>query len=50
MCYKRAYSFPENNNLISKRQFGFRSGYYSNHKIENLVESIKKYIDNDNYL
>ena len=32
------------------RQFGFRSGYSSNHKIVNLVGSIRKYIDNDNYV
>ena len=46
--YKRVYSFLEKNNLIFKRKFGFRSGYSSNHTIVNLVESIKKYIDNDN--
>ena len=48
--YKRVYSFLEKNNLIFKRQFGFRSGYSSNHTIVNLVESIKMYIDNDNYV
>ena len=40
--YKRVYSFLEKNNF--KWQFGFRSGYLSNHTIVNLVESIKKYI------
>ena len=40
----------QKNNLIFKRQFGFRSGYSSNHTIVNLVESIKKYIENDNYV
>ena len=48
--YKRVYSFLEKNNLIFKWKFGFRSGYSSNHTIVNLVESIKKYIDNDNYV
>ena len=48
--YKRVCSFLEKNNLIFKRQFGFRSGYSSNHTIVNVVESIKKYIDNDNYV
>ena len=48
--YKRVYSFLEKNNLIFKRQFGFRSGYCSNHTIVNLVESIKKYIANDYYV
>ena len=46
----RVYSFLEKNNLISKRQFAFRSGYSSNHTIVNLVECIKKYIDNGNYV
>ena len=44
------YSFPEKKNIIFKRQFGFRSGYSPNPTIVNLVESIKKYIDNDNYV
>ena len=46
--YKRVYSFLEKNNLIFKRQFSFRSCYSSHHTIVNLVESIKKYIDNNN--
>ena len=49
MCFKRVYSFLEKSNLIFKRQFGFRSGYSSNHTIVNLVKRIK-YIDNDNYV
>ena len=48
--YKRVYSFLYKNNLIFKLQFGFRSGYSSNHTIVNLAESIKKYIYNDNYV
>ena len=48
--YKRAFSFLEKNNLIFKRQFGFRPGYFSYHTIVNLVESIKKYIDSDKYV
>ena len=48
--YQRVYSFLEKNNLIFTRQFGFRSGHSSNHKIVNLVRSIRKYIDNDNYV
>ena len=47
--YKRVYSFLEKN-LIFKRQCGIRSNYSSNHTIANVVESIKKYIDNDNYV
>ena len=37
--YKRVYSFLEENNLIFKRQFGFKSGYCSNYTIANLLES-----------
>ena len=48
--YKRVFSFLEKNNLIFKHQFGFRTGYSANHTIVNLVESIKKYIDNDKYV
>ena len=48
--YKRVYSFLWKNSLIFKRQFGFRSDYTSNNTIVSLVESIKKYIDNDNYV
>ena len=40
--YKRVYYFLEKNNLIFKRQFGFRSGCFSNYTIVNLTESIKK--------
>ena len=43
--YKNVYSFIQNDNLIFKSQFGFRSGYSSNNTIVTLVESIKKYID-----
>ena len=47
--YKRVYSFLEKN-LIFMQQFGFMSGYSSNHTMVNLVEIIKTYIDNDNYM
>ena len=47
--YKGVYSFLEKNNLIFKRQFGFRSNYSSSHTIVNLVEITKIYIDNDSY-
>ena len=42
--------FLRKKKIIFKRQFGFRSGYSPNPTIVNLVESIKKYIDNDNYV
>ena len=48
--YKRVYSFLGKYNLTFKRQFEFRLGYCSNHAAADLVESIKKYIDNDNYV
>ena len=49
-AYKRVYSFLEKNSLIFKCQFDFGSGYSSNHTTVNPVESIKQYIDNDNYV
>ena len=50
-CFcKRVYSFLEKNNLNFKRKFGFKSGFYRNYTIVNLIESIKKYINNDNYV
>ena len=49
-CVSRhLYSFLEKNSLAFKH-FSFGSGYSSIYKIVNLVESIKKYTDNDNYL
>ena len=48
--YKPVHSFLDKNNVIFKRQSGLRSDYFSNHTKVNLVESIKKYIDNDNYV
>ena len=48
--YKHVYSFLDKNKLIFKHQFGFRSGYSFNHIILNLIESIKKCINNDNYV
>ena len=48
--FTSVYSFLEKKNLIFMRQFGFRSGYSSNHTIANLVENIEKYIDNHNYV
>ena len=47
---KRFYSFPKKNNLNFMGQFSFKSRYSSNLIIINLIESIKKYIDNDNYV
>ena len=44
------YSFLGKNNFIFKGQFGFKSGYSSNHTTANLTEIIKKDIDNDNYV
>ena len=50
MCLKVFYTILGKNNFIFKRQFSFRAGYSSNHTIANLTESIKNYIDNDNYV
>ena len=48
--YRCVYSFLRKILFFFKRQFDFRSGYSSHHTIVNLVESIKKYSDNDNYV
>ena len=32
------------------RQFGFRNNYSTNHALNNLVDLIKKYVDNDYYV
>ena len=48
--YKPVHSFLDKNNVIFMRQSGLRSDYFSNHTKVNLAESIKKYIDNDNYV
>ena len=48
--YKCVYSFIEKNYLSFKRQIGFTSGCSSDHTTVNLVESDKKYIDNNDYI
>ena len=48
--YKCVYSFLGKKNFIFKCKFGFRSGCSSNDTIVNLIRSIKKYINNDNYV
>ena len=39
------YSSLTENNLISDRQFGFRSRHSTNHALINLTEDIKSYMD-----
>ena len=41
----RMYSFLTKNNLIYNKQFGFRSGYSTNHAIISLTEEIKAFLD-----
>ena len=48
--YKCVYSFLEEIYLSFKWQFGFSSSCSANHIKVNLVESVKKYIDNNDYI
>lgn len=48
--YKRLYSFLTKYNLIFMRQFGFRSGFSTNHALATIVETIKAKLDERNYV
>ena len=48
--YKRLYTFLEKKQLIYEKQFGFRQGYSTNHALISLIETIKNYVDNDNFV
>ena len=39
------YSYLTKNNLIYNRQFGFRSGYSTNHALISLTEGLKSHMD-----
>ena len=45
--YYRIYSFLCKYKQISTNQFGFRSNHSTEHAFINLMETIKKYLDND---
>ena len=48
--YNRLYSFLEKHNLLLHKQFGFRSRYSTNHAIISLIELIKKYLENGDFV
>ena len=48
--YTRLYSFLEKHNLLFNKQFGFCSRYSTNHVIISLIELIKKYLENGNFV
>ena len=45
--YYRIYSFLCKYKLINTNQFGFRSNHSTEHALISLIETIKKYLDND---
>ena len=50
LVHKRIYSFFNKNNLIYNRQFGFRPKYSTSFALLDLIEDIKKKIDNGNFV
>ena len=48
--YSRIYSFLVKNDLIFKKQFGFRSNYSTNHALLSITERIKDFVDKGNYV
>ena len=50
LIYKRIYSYLDKNNLIYKKQFGFRSNYSTNHALISITESIRKLLDSGLYV
>ena len=48
--YSRFYQFLTKHNLIYKKQFGFRTNHSTNHAMVSLIETIKYYLDNGDYV
>ena len=48
--YSRIYHYLVQNNLIYSKQFGFRSGYSTNHAIISLTEYIRNKLDDGDYV
>ena len=48
--YTRIYSFLEKYQIIYNRQFGFRSRHSTDHALCSLIELIKNFIDNGNFV
>ena len=50
LIYLRIYSFLTKNNLISNKQFGFRSNYSTNHALVSITERIKSLLDDTQFV
>ena len=48
LIYKRMYSFLDDNNLISYRQFGFRANHSTNHALISIIEFIRNTVNESN--
>ena len=48
--YNRVYDFLLKENTLNDLQFGFQKGTSTNHALVNLVESVKKSLDNETIL
>ena len=48
--HSRLYDFPENSNSLYKLQFGFRKKHPTEHALLNIVERIKKDLDNQTFV
>ena len=48
--YSRIYSYLVKNDLIFKKQFGFRRNYSTNHALLSITERIKNLVDQGNYV
>ena len=50
LIYLRIYLFLTKNNLISNKQFGFRSNYSTNHALVSITERIKSLLDDTQFV
>ena len=50
LMYKRLIKFFEKNNMLFHKQFGFRSGYSTDHAILCITDKIQRAIENRNYI
>ena len=49
VMHTRLSKFLENNNILFEKQFGFRKKHSTNHALVDIVEQIKKKLDNKTY-
>ena len=47
LMYKRLYTFLDKKNIISDWQFGFRQQYSTSHVLINIIENIRKALDDE---